>query len=314
MPRAATDTEADRLLRAKGRSFHWARHLMGRRHGTRATRLYGFCRLVDDLADEATSPAEGLAALDGVRADLGRGDSGDPLVRDFLALTRECGIEEAIPLALIDGAASDLGSVRMTDDESLLMYCYQVAGTVGLMMAAALDLDAPEARPRAIDLGIAMQLTNICRDVSEDAVMGRRYLPASLIGDRDPAELIRPSAILQPTVRKGVSSLLDLADRYYRSGEEGIAALPRRARPGVLVAARVYRAIGSQLRARDCDYWTSRVLVGRGAKLALTLGAILQSQTLSARHAAHPGCYTSLRGGAGDPPGTFGTGPSSRGD
>jgi phytoene synthase len=142
---------------------------------------------------------------------------------------RECGIEPGIVRELIAGMASDAETVRVADEAELLRYCYRAAGTVGLMMCRVLDAPEPAAAAHAVDLGIAMQLTNLCRDVSADARMGRRYLPASLVGDIGPTELIDPSPTLQPALRAAVARLLALAETYYASGEAGLPFLPVRA-------------------------------------------------------------------------------------
>jgi phytoene synthase len=264
---------ADASLACHGRSFHWARHLLGETHARRATILYGFCRYVDDLAD-----GENGGNRAGQLAELSRaiasGRSTDPLVAETIALLRSCRIDPAIPLQLIRGVESDLCVVRVPDHEALLQYCYRVAGTVGLMMSAALDTHDQAAMPYAIDLGIAMQLTNICRDVSADAVEGRRYLPATLVGELNPAQLVLPEPSLRPAVRAAISGLLDLADKYYASGEQGLTYLPAGARSGILVAARVYREIGMKLRRRDCDCWSGRVHVPAARKLLVSTTAL----------------------------------------
>lgn len=271
---AAAFVAADVLLAQRGQSFHWARRLLSPPHAERATRLYGFCRRIDDLADECPSPVEAHAALALVRQALQTGQSDDPALRDMLQLMRGCGIDPAVPLELIRGVESDLGEVRVADMAELLQYCYRVAGTVGLMMTAALDVTAPEALPHAIDLGIGMQLTNICRDVREDALLGRRYLPATLVGGLEPAALIAPVGAARAAAVHAVRTLLDIADRHYASGERGLHHLPAGARAGILVAARVYREIGVVLRQRDGDCWSSRARVGAAAKAAITLGAL----------------------------------------
>jgi len=260
---------AESALAAKGRSFHFARRLLSATHAERATRLYGFCRYIDDLADEAPAPDAARVTLDTIALALETGASDDPETRDLLEWLHECRIDPAIPIDLIRGVRSDLDPVRIADTDELLRYCYRVAGTVGLMMSVALDAQDPRAGAHAIDLGIAMQLTNLCRDVPADAEAGRRYLPASLVGELDPAQLVRPVAALQPVLRRGVGTLLDLADTYYRSGEDGLCHLPARARYGILTALRLYRAIGWRLRARGGDAWAGRVVVPPGAKLLL---------------------------------------------
>ncbi|MBC7455527.1 MAG: phytoene/squalene synthase family protein [Massilia sp.] len=265
---------AGHALRSKGRSFYWAGHLLGQLHAARATRLYGFCRHVDDLADEATSVPAAQRALALLSAEIAAGRSDDPVTRDVLELMAECRIDPALMLELIRGVASDLAPVRIADDAALLRYCYQVAGTVGLMMCQILDVRDEAALRHALDLGIGMQLTNICRDVSEDARAGRRYLPASRIGVLAPRQLIVPAASLQPLLRGCLAGLLEQADGYYRSGEQGLAYLPLRARGAILVAARLYRAIGVRLRRRDYAFWQGRAVVPGRTKAVLMLHAL----------------------------------------
>ncbi len=265
---------AEATLARQGRSFHWARRLLGATHADRATRLYAFCRRLDDLVDEAASPEEARVALAAADRAIADGRSDDPVLSDGLALMRECGIEPGIVRELIAGMASDAETVRMADEAELLRYCYRAAGTVGLMMCRVLDAPEPAAAAHAVDLGIAMQLTNLCRDVAADARMGRRYLPASLVGDIAPDALIEPSPALQPALRAAVARLLAVAEVYYASGEAGLPFLPVRARAGILVAGRVYRAIGHRLAAAEHAYWQGRAFVPDWRKATITLTAL----------------------------------------
>jgi phytoene synthase len=272
---AASTASAESVLAAKGRSFYWARHLLGTLHAERSTRVYRLCRYIDDLADEGQSTTLAKQALLGAAASVRSGSSNDPVIQDGLALMHECGIDADIFLDLIAGVQSDLEPVRMPDLDSLLRYCYQVAGTVGLMMCKVLDTDTRAAFPHAVDLGIAMQLTNICRDIVADAAVDRRYLPASMVGDLSPHSLLCPSGQLSLELKACVSSLLDCAEKYYQSGELGLSYLPVRARGGMLVAARVYREIGVQLRASDHVDWSARVVVAPWRKAAITSQALV---------------------------------------
>ena len=265
---------AGRILAQKGRSFYWARRWLGKTHASRATRLYAFCRYLDDLADEATSQDEAQISLASAQQAIETGQTTDPVLLDGLSLMNECSIEPLIVLELIRGIASDADSVRVADDAELMRYCYRVAGTVGLMMCRVLDVNEPAASAHAVDLGIAMQLTNICRDVTEDAKAGRRYLPAALIGELAPQDLIAPTQSIQPLLRRSLVKLLNRADLFYRSGELGLSYLPFRARCGILVAGRVYRAIGSRLWQRDGNYWMDRVVVSDWAKAGISVQAL----------------------------------------
>lgn len=270
---------AEALLMEKGRSFYWARSLLGEKYAARATRLYALCRHLDDLADEAPSAEGACAALDGACHNISTGSSADPIIHDGLALMEECGIEQALVLELIKGALSDLGDVLIDNDGELLRYCYRVAGTVGLMMCHVLDVDDPAAFPHAIDLGIAMQLTNICRDVREDAAMGRRYLPSSSLGEMQPSQLMNPTEQDREMIQQEILRLLALADTYYRSGEAGLAYLPLQSRTGILVAARVYHAIGQDLWSRRGDCWSHRAVVSPLKKTFITTRALVTLPT-----------------------------------
>lgn len=285
------DADAARaVLRRHGRTFAFASHLLGARHARRAAVLYAFCRHVDDAADEARDPASARLALAAIRDSLRTGQANDPWTRAMLALQRETGMPAAPAQDLLAGVEGDLDAVRLADEDALLRYAYRVAGTVGLMMCAVLDVRDPRARPFAIDLGIAMQLTNIARDVGEDARRGRRYLPASWIGEVSPAAIAAPDAALEASLQSATRRLLALADRYYASGEAGLAFLPARARIAILAAARMYRAIGGRIAAAGYRSWDRRAVVGTMAKAGLLLQAVLAfalSPRLHRRDAVH---------------------------
>ena len=278
------------VLCRHGRTFHFASHLLGATHGERAATLYAFCRHVDNLADEAGDIQAARLALAGVRDALVTGRAEDAWTAAMLRLQASTGLPLAPALELVAGVASDLDAVRIADEDALVRYAYRVAGTVGQMMCAVLDVHDPRALPFAVDLGIAMQMTNIARDVGEDARMGRRYLPASWIGDVAPADIAAPDAPLQHTLRAATRRLLALADRHYASGESGLGFLPARARLAILTAARTYRAIGARIAANGYRSWDQRAVVGPGAKAGHAAGALLAfacSPRLHRRDAAH---------------------------
>ena len=282
--------DARAVLRRHGRTFFFASHLLGRAHATRAATLYAFCRHVDDLADEAADLVSASEALSAVSQALETGHSSDRRVAAMLALQQETRMPALPALALVDGVASDLHTVRVVDEDELIRYAWRVAGTVGLMMCKVLDVHDPRAAPFAIDLGIAMQLTNIARDVGEDARMGRRYLPASWIGPVEPAAIAAPDVALQNTLQDATKRLLALADRYYASGEAGLGFLPLRARIGIFSAARMYRAIGGRIAADGHRSWARRAVIGSAGKVGhATLAAALMAvqPRLHRRDAVH---------------------------
>lgn len=288
--RCAGHDDARAVLRRHGRTFFVASHLLGPVHARRAATLYAFCRHVDDLADGAPDADAGRSALAAVARALRSGRTDDPRVAAMLALQAETRMPPAPALALVDGVAGDLDPVRIDDEAGLVRYAWSVAGTVGLMMCPVLDVHDRRAAPFAVDLGIAMQLTNIARDVGEDASMGRRYLPASWLGDVPPATIVAPDAALQATLRAATQRLLALAERYYDSGEAGLGFLPVRARLAILAAARMYRAIGGRIAAAGYRSWDRRAALGTASKAGYAARAALafaSSPRLHRRDAVH---------------------------
>ncbi len=287
------------VLQCHGRTFFFASRLLGPVHAERAATLYAFCRHVDDLVDTAKHPQEASAALAGISTALISGRAEDPWTRALLALQARTGMSNAPILSLLQGLEGDLETVRLADQDELVRYAYRVAGTVGLMMCAVLDVDDPRAEPFAIDLGMAMQLTNIARDVGEDARMGRRYLPASWIGEVAPEDIAAPSPLLQNALKDATRRLLGLAERYYQSGESGLGFLPPRARVAILAAARMYRAIGGRIAAGGYRSWESRAVLGSAAKTGHATAALLSfacSPRLHRRNAVHdPSLQQALR-------------------
>lgn len=245
-------------MRRNARTFSLAAAFLPADRRDEAAVIYALCRRIDDLGDEDGD----RVGLERLRAELEGREPACPLVAEFLAISKRSGVPVGPALHLIDGVQSDLGTVRMTDDADLLRYCYRVAGTVGLLMCAVLGVEDRAAWPHAVDLGIGMQLTNICRDVAEDAAMGRIYLPESRLraAGVEPGHLLDGSAD-RAAVASVVRDLLALADRYYASGDEGLQFLPARTRFAIRVASRTYRAIGDELARRGHDALAGRAVV-----------------------------------------------------
>lgn len=267
---AREETPAVVSLRTHGKSFYWAGRLLGAVHGMRSARLYAFCREVDDLADTGQDKNHAAAALDDLEARLISGRLREAWLVDAACIFREAQIPIWIPLELIRGARWDVASGLIRDEAELLRYAFQVAGTVGLMMSRILDVSAPAALDHAIDLGIAMQLTNIARDVPRDAGIGRRYLPEIWLPPNFDGRLDCPSPRFKPDLCRSVLKLLDVADLYYESGLRGLSFLPLKARGSILLAARLYRAIGLEIRKRGGDCWSGHVFVDPQQKMMIT--------------------------------------------
>ncbi len=206
-------------------------------------------------------------------------------------------------IALIDGLLDDQREqVIIADEAELLRYAYRVAGTVGLLMCHVLDCHDPDAKAHAIDLGIAMQLTNIARDVLEDAHMGRRYLPTTWTGDLSPQQIVtaadNPNSDDALIITNAVKRLLEMAERFYTSGAKGFASLHWRAHMSIAIAAKVYRQIGVQLADQDYAWHEGRQITTRTTKLICSLKAIsgLFKRISRRKHEHNSNLHTSLRG------------------
>lgn len=263
-----------RVMARKGKSFHWATFLFDQKTAADVALLYAFCRYVDDIADKET-PEVALDRLSMVRWDLEAGFSRLPEVDAFIDLSRRIALEPEIPSLFVDAILEDTGRIRLSSWEELVRYAYGVASTVGLMMCAVMGVRDPAAYPFAVDLGIAMQLTNIARDVIEDAGRDRRYLPSDWLGeDLPPSGLLTGEPWMRKRVTRARRTLVEQADIYYRSADLGMRFIPFRGRLAVLTAARIYEAIGVRLLSHTLS-WDERAYVSVAGKVRKTLGAMI---------------------------------------
>lgn len=265
-------------LKRNGKTFWFASLFLPKQMATDAAILYSFCRSLDDLADQTT--ASGLSGdpvehLEQIRSDLNSGKSQDPLVNEFLHLASRTNLDLRAAVCLLDTLLADSDDrVEIVDEAGLIRYCYGAAGTVGLMMCAILGVDSPMAKLQAIDLGIAMQLTNIARDVVEDATMRRRYVPGLWVSGFTPAQICeryQKDVSLRASMAAGIERVLSLADNFYAAAVPGFAAIPARARNGIRIAAAGYREIGVDLRHRGCDCSRGRVVVPIVSKMRIAV-------------------------------------------
>ena len=254
--------QSRQVLATHARSFRWASWFLPADCRDDAAVVYAFCRFVDDTADEATDLDQARVLLEQVRAELRRDQTPRPLVEAFLEVADRTRMDVRYAEELIEGVLSDLGTVAFADDQELLRYCYRVAGTVGLMMCPILEVRDRHALAHAIDLGVAMQLTNICRDVLEDAQRQRVYLPGERLQEVDVESTALVRCDADPNrVSVVVRDLLLLAERYYESADAGMRYIPARTRFAILVASRLYRAIGLKLLAQGANPLRGRVWV-----------------------------------------------------
>ncbi|MCU0887137.1 MAG: phytoene/squalene synthase family protein [Rubritepida sp.] len=265
------------LLRVGSKSFHAAALLLPRRVRDSATALYAFCRLGDDAVDNALDPREGLALMRGrLEAAYAGAPQDHPADRAFAAVVHAHRVPRALPEALLEGFAWDAEGRRYDDLEALHGYAARVAGTVGAMMTLLMGVRSHAALARATDLGAAMQLTNIARDVGEDARAGRLYLPMAWLREAGvPVRAFLDAPGFSPAVGIVVARLLAEAQRLYLRAEPGIMMLPRDCRPAIRAAHRIYAEIGAEVARNGFDSVTRRAVVSSARKLALVARARL---------------------------------------
>ena len=272
--------ECRRILARHSKSFALAARLLPSAERDALAAIYAWCREADDAIDLAPRAAQ-AALLHGLGVELAAIYAGEPQVRPatagFQAVVRAYGIPMAHPADLLAGLAMDVGEPRYETLDELRRYAFRVAGTVGLMAGRVFGATAPLTVVHAAHLGMAMQLTNVCRDVEEDWARGRLYVPLELLPPDVAAELRTArgtplSARARAALAPAVATLLREADRYYRSADRGLRALDGRVRFAVRTARLVYAAIGDVIAARGHAVGARAVVPGR-RKLALVVRA-----------------------------------------
>jgi 15-cis-phytoene synthase len=264
------------MIRQGSKSFHMASLLLPTSYREHARALYGFCRMADDLVDHALRPRDAVrelsARLDLIYAGV-PGD--DPTDRAFADVALRFAIPRAVPDALIEGFAWDAEGHHYETLSDVIAYGVRVAGTVGVMMSLLMGERRPDALARAIDLGVAMQFSNIARDVEEDATLGRVYLPADWLKQKG---VTRAQVLHHPSEGSRVASrLVEEAEQLYDRAAVGISMLPRRCRASINAARLLYREIGRSAQRQNHH---GRAVVSFGSKLALVTRAIAQTPTL----------------------------------
>ncbi len=294
LSRGALARHGARAIAQGSKSFALASLFFDRAMQADVQMLYAWCRHCDDVIDGQSfgedAPDAALTAdeqrmrLDDLRRNVERAlageRTGDPAFDGFAAVAAKVEMPRQYPFDLLDGFAMDADRRRYATLDDTLEYCYGVAGAVGVMMAIVMGVprDDEATLDRACDLGLAFQLTNICRDVVDDAKAGRIYLPADALArlgvDASPAAI--GARANRAAVAAVASDLLDVADGYYASAAAGMRRLPLRAAAAVAAARNIYRDIGVMIRVRGESAWDERVFTSRGRKSWLALLGVLQ--------------------------------------
>ena len=218
---------SNNLISTHAKSFSWAGFFLAKQTFKNGSSLYDFCRTLDDIADENTSLDSKKQKFNKMKKDFIERNFENILIKNIDNLIKKFNISEKVVLDLFDGIESDIKeNIEFKTKRELLLYSYRVAGTVGLMMAKILKVDSKIALRSAVDLGIAMQLTNIARDVVEDSDRNRKYIDHNFMK---------------------IKETLGIAELFYKSSFTSIKEIPLVNRFAILVARRVYREIGNNI-------------------------------------------------------------------
>lgn len=282
---AAHDIIACRaMLQENSRTFFAASLLLPKAVREPSLALYAFCRVADDAVDLQADKHGAVADLTDRLIRLYDGHPSEtPADRAFAEVAARFAIPREIPQALIEGFAWDAEFRRYETLGDLYAYAARVAGTVGVMMALLMGVRSASALARACDLGVAMQLSNIARDVGEDAAEKRLFLPQQLLraeGIEPDAWLARPA--FTPALGRVVQRLLAAADGLYERVGQGINELPATCRPGISAARTLYQEIGRQVERNGLDSVTQRAVVSGRRKAALLSRSLMLPSNRSA--------------------------------
>lgn len=286
---------AEQSIAVGSKSFAAAAKLFDERTRRSAVMLYAWCRHCDDVIDGQQaghdavpiSPQEAqrrLALLQTQTHAVYAGERpSEPAFAAFAEVVRAHDIPERNALEHLAGFEMDVMHRRYQTQDDTLQYCYHVAGVVGLMMARVMGTQEPRTLDRACDLGLAFQLTNIARDIVEDARVGRCYLPEQWLDELN----IPLQELASPAHRENVAvlahRLVSLAEPYYASAQAGLAALPWRSAWAVATAAAVYRQIGVKVIAEGSHAWDDRVSTSKAEKLAAVAQGLWRALTARLR-------------------------------
>ncbi len=244
------------------KSFNWSGFFLPKKVYSKCSKLYDFCRTLDNIADQDKELEIKKKELKKFKINFEEKNQEDTVIKNMLDLMKDSNISKKIVDDLFDGVESDLKKeVRIKTEKELLVYSYRVAGTVGLMMAKIFGVKKKESLRRAIDLGIAMQLTNIARDVLEDEKKNRIYL---IKNSKD--------------TLLNIKNIISKSEAFYESSFVGIKDIPFGCRFSIVVARRVYRQIGKKiLEKKDIDSYrkAGKIYVSNFGKSIQTIFSLM---------------------------------------
>jgi phytoene synthase len=269
------------------KSFYFSASLLPREKKWATFALYGFCRYIDNLSDNPNgrSPEQIRKTLQAIKSELKMayqtGNSEHPVIKPFIAVALHYHIPIKYPLELIKGVWMDTHITRYQTFDDLYLFCYRVAGVVGLMMTHILGYKNEQALHYAEKLGIAMQLTNILRDIKEDKQVGRLYLPIDELMQFGCSEENIVREKMTNNFRNLMQFQIKRAHSYYEDANKGIPMLEKHAQFAIYSASKIYRTILRKLEIRNYNPFLGRVYVSKSRKIGILIEQLLRTKVLS---------------------------------
>ena len=269
---------SDYSIKTRAKTFYFASFFFNKEIRQEISTLYIFCRYVDDISDSGNlNKFRAKQKLKNITKDLKKLESKDIIVKKFIRLMKKKKIQIRTPIMLINGVMQDLGKVQLKNLEELIIYSYKVAGTVGLMICNILEVNNKDLKFKGIQLGIAMQITNIIRDIDEDLKRNRIYFPLDYltIKKNKPKQILNDTE-LQKEFSKNIERLKDLSDLIYTNSRIGIYKLPIRFRLPIALASKLYQGIGLKIKKHQYNVWNKRHYLSFVEKLANSLVVLFE--------------------------------------
>ena len=264
-------------FKAEAKTFYLASFFFTNEKKKEVEILYNFCRYVDDIGDKNGNKKKKIHQLKSIKKDIIKKNSKIILIRNFINLLTIYKININIVFHLIDGVLFDTNVVNIKNESDLEEYSYKVAGTVGLMMCSLMGIKDKKLLNHALELGIAMQITNICRDIKEDLLINRIYFPNSLrqfnyISNKD----LLKNKKKQKVLSENINFLIRKSNNLYKESNKGVMKLPLKYRIVILIASRMYQEIGLIISKNPYYIWKKRVFVSIPKKIIIIIGCFIK--------------------------------------
>ena len=264
-------------LKYRAKSFYFASLFFDKKIQKDVNDLYMFCRYIDDLVDSPTFKKKKIKdKLKYLKQCLKKKSSQDPIINKFIIIMNRYNIRVSTPLYLISGIFDDLKKVNISSFNELFFYSYKVAGTVGLMMCKIMKTNNIKHNLKGIQLGIAMQITNICRDIKEDLKRDRIYFPKTYrsFKFKNCNEILSDTS-LQKKFSRDIKRLMKDSDNLYANSWNAILELPLRYRIPIAIAANLYQSIGFKIKKNNFNIWHERIYLNLSEKVIITLKTLM---------------------------------------